>query len=129
MILKTIRFNRGIALFITLAMIFILSVIAFAFIAMTGQDYFFSRKTLAAGKAFYLAESGIDYTASRQVEWSVFPHNEKLQLGDGTIFLNVTSTTGGVSYEVLSTGEYAGVKKTISAAINADGGISNWKEY
>lgn len=129
---KNLCFYRkgGAALVVALLMLTVLFVMGVTFISISNRDYIFARQTAMRMQALYLAESGVEYALANRFNWINYPHHEEIEVGEGTITIDVAESGTDSNKRVLITsrGDYGYYQKTITVHFQKDGEIILWEE-
>ncbi|MFP4498332.1 MAG: hypothetical protein ACLFQV_08990 [Vulcanimicrobiota bacterium] len=115
------------ALAMTLALLLLIYIMGFAFLTVASQDYYFTKKAETRIQAYYLAESGIEYSLAKRMDWIEYPHIEEIQTGEHTCTIVATDTSASV-IELGVTGKALNSSKSILIRFSSDGGVIYWAE-
>ena len=111
---KLLRSQKGVSILAIIFVIVVLTAIGYTFSAMMVAKQKSVPLTVHGGKAFYIAEGGIDF-AARYLSglgsggWSGPPPNQSRNLGGGSftvVFSNYASAGGVDSIDATATGTY-----------------------
>jgi hypothetical protein len=106
--------QRGISILAIVLVFVVLAAIGYTFSAMMVRKQISIPVTLDGGRAFYVAEGGIQFAQRHlsglsSAQWAVPPANETRNLGGGSftvVFSNYVSGGGIESLDATSTGTY-----------------------
>jgi hypothetical protein len=111
---KLLRGQKGISILAIIFVIMVLTAVGYTFSAMIAAKQESVPLTVHGGKAFYIAEGGIDFAARYlsglgSGSWSGPPPNQSRNLGGGSftvVFTNYASVGGVESVDATATGTY-----------------------